>query len=85
MKTIEYDLELERVATLINEKKAKTVLVQLGDGLKPQGTAIVDRLEKETEATIFLWLDSCFGVCDVPRTELDLVVQFGHNELQPMF
>ena len=51
---MEYDLELERVAKEINTAQAKTVLIQLGDGLKDQGTKIVDFLEKKTDAQIFL-------------------------------
>ncbi|MDP3728560.1 MAG: diphthamide synthesis protein [bacterium] len=82
---MEYDLELERVAKEINESKAKTVLIQLGDGLKPQGTEIIDILNTKTNAQIFLWLDTCYGVCDVPDAEVDLVIQFGHNELPPTF
>ncbi|MSR86321.1 diphthamide biosynthesis enzyme Dph2, partial [Candidatus Woesearchaeota archaeon] len=58
---MEYDLELERVAEEINTAQAKTVLIQLGDGLKPQGTEILDFLEKKTTAQIFLWLDTCYG------------------------
>ncbi len=82
---MEYDLELEKVLNTIKDKNAKTVLIQLGDGLKPQGTSIVNFLEKNSEAKVFLWLDSCFGVCDVPKTDVDLVVQFGHNEMPPNF
>ena len=82
---MEYDLELDKVAQMIKENEARTVLIQLADGLKPKGTKIVDFLEKETGAEIFLWLDTCFGVCDVPKVETDLVIQFGHNELQPNF
>lgn len=82
---MEYDLELEKVVEQIKESKAKTVLIQLGDGLKPKGTEIIDFLEKKTDAQIFLWLDTCYGVCDVPDAKVDLVVQFGHNELPPMF
>jgi len=82
---MEYDLELDRVAKEINESNAKTVLIQLGDGLKPQGTEIIDILNKKTTAQIFLWLDTCYGVCDVPDAKVDLVIQFGHNELPPTF
>lgn len=82
---MDYDLELEKVAEKITEKNAKTVLIQLGDGLKPMGTDIVEFLEKKTSATIFLWLDTCFGVCDVPKADVDMVIQFGHNELPPTF
>ena len=82
---MDYDLELEKVAQEIKDSGAKTVLLQLGDGLKPQGTAAVDFLKERTDATIFLWLESCYGVCDVPPAKVDLVVQFGHNKLMPTF
>ena len=82
---MEYDLELDRVAEEINTSQAKTVLIQLGDGLKPQGTEIIEFLETKTTAQIFLWLDTCYGVCDVPDAKVDLVIQFGHNELPPTF
>ncbi|MDP3918590.1 MAG: diphthamide synthesis protein [Nanoarchaeota archaeon] len=82
---MEYDLELNKVVDKIKENNAQTVLVQLGDGIKPKGTEIVKYLESNTEAKVFLWLDSCFGVCDVPKVDVDLIVQFGHNELQPNF
>ena len=50
---MEYDLELERVAQEITDAQAKTVLIQLGDGLKPQGTEIIDFLEKKNKCTNF--------------------------------
>lgn len=80
---MEYDLELVRVVKEI--KKAKTVLIQLPDGLKPEGTNIVNYLEKNTNAKIFLWLNSCYGACDIPDVKVDLLIQFGHNELQPNY
>ncbi|MBI5798047.1 hypothetical protein HZA98_04050 [Candidatus Woesearchaeota archaeon] len=82
---MEYDLELDRIVEEIKKANAKTVLIQLGDGLKPQGTQVIDYLQKRTEAQLFLWADSCFGVCDVPQAPVDLVIQVGHNELPPNF
>ena len=73
-----YDLELEKIVKTIKEKKAKTVLLQLPDGLKPYGPAISDHLEKETSANISIWLGACFGACDLPDSDADLVIQFGH-------
>lgn len=83
----DYDLELEKVAAEIKKQKAKRVLIQLPDGLKPLATQIVDELKEKTKnrAEIFIWFDSCFGACDVPTAEaeklgVDLIVQFGHSE-----
>ena len=82
---MEYDLELKKAVNEIKKSKAKTVLIQLPDGLKPEGTSIVKFLEKNTNAKIFLWLNSCYGACDIPEVKVDLLIQFGHNKLQPNY
>ena len=72
----DYELELDRVVSEV--EGVERVLVQLPDGLKPWGPAIVDYLEEKTDANVSIWLGSCFGACDLPVTDADLVVQFGH-------
>ena len=72
-----YELELDRIVSEIKMKKAKTVLLQLPDGLKLWGPRISDYLEEKTDARISIWLGACFGACDLPSCD-DLVVQFGH-------
>ena len=83
---LEYDLELERVVKEIKKQKAKRVLIQLPEGLKPQATQISSELEAKTSSKIFIWLNSCFGACDVPleveKLGIDLIVQFGHSEFR---
>ena len=80
-----YELELDRIVKNIKEIKAKKVLLQFPDGIKPYATLIVDELEKLSEKEklkieFFIWLGSCYGACDVPEVEdVDLVVQFGHS------
>ncbi|MBS3162764.1 diphthamide synthesis protein [Candidatus Woesearchaeota archaeon] len=78
-----FDLELEKAVKEIKKNKAKLVLIQLPDGLKPQATSITDYLEKKTKAKILIWSDSCYGACDIPNIRVDLIIQFGHNSLQP--
>ena len=81
-----YDLELDKIVAEIGKKKAKLVLLQFPDGLKPYATAVVDYLEEKTSAEFIIWLDTCYGACDTPvlgNVKVDLIVQFGHNELQP--
>jgi 2-(3-amino-3-carboxypropyl)histidine synthase len=73
-----YDVELERAVEEIREFGAKVVLVQLPDGLKPWAIPIVDYLSEKCDAEVRIWLDSCFGACDLPDSDSDLVVQFGH-------
>lgn len=73
-----YNLELEVVVKTIKEKKPKSVLLQLPDGLKPYGLSIIDYLEKNTSAKFSIWLGSCFGACDIPNSSCDLLIQLGH-------
>ena len=77
-----YDLELERVVKEIKKQRAKTVCVQLPDGLKPKAKEIVDKIEKETFVKVVIWAGSCFGGCDVPelKGKVDLVIQWGHSK-----
>ena len=78
-----YNLETQKIIDRIKEKNHKTILLQLADGLKPEAKNIADKIEKETNANILIWLGSCFGACDMPfglqQLGIDLTVQFGHN------
>ncbi len=86
-----YDLELEMVVKQIKASKAKLVLLQFPDGLKPYATAVVDFLEEKTSAEFLIWFGSCYGACDTPvgldklKPKIDLVIQFGHNEVMPSY
>ena len=88
-----YDLELGKIILEIKKKKAKLVLLQFPDGLKPYATAVVDFLEEKTKGDVefLIWFGSCFGACDTPtglekiKPKIDLIVQFGHNELMPSY
>ena len=83
---MEYALEFEEVARNITKTRAKRVLIQLADGLKPYADIIQRELEKRTKASILIWGGSCFGACDVPQNMkelgVELIVQFGHSELR---
>jgi len=81
-----YDLELEKVADKIKKERAKTVLIQLPDGLKPKAKEIREFLAKKVDKNtkLLFWAGSCFGACDVPtnakNANVDLTIQFGHSE-----
>jgi 2-(3-amino-3-carboxypropyl)histidine synthase len=90
-KTIEeiqekYNLELERIISEVKRNKAKLVLLQFPDGLKPYATAVADYLNEKTKAEFLIWLGSCYGACDIPadieklNPKIDMVIQFGHND-----
>ena len=74
----DYELELDKILIEIKKTRAKTVLLQLPDGLKPWALPISDYLEEETFVKISIWLGACFGACDLPNSDADLVIQFGH-------
>ena len=83
-----YNLQLDEVAERIKKQKAKLVLLQFPDGLKPYATAVVDYLESQipTSTELLIWLGDCFGACDMPEglpKNVDLVIQFGHSDLMP--
>jgi len=76
-----YDFELDNVAEKINKSHAKSVLIQLPDGLKMDATEIADEIEKRTKARVLIWAGSCFGACDIPNVDVDLIIQFGHTKM----
>jgi 2-(3-amino-3-carboxypropyl)histidine synthase len=80
LKDSDYDFEIERIIKEIKQKKAKTVVLQFPDGLKPFAKEIVLKLKKETKAEIYLWGSSNFGACDIPKTDADLLIHFGHTQ-----
>ena len=79
-----YDLELNKVIERINKERSKLVCIQLPDGLKPRADEIQHSIEKNTKASVIIWMDSCFGACDIPlqaeRLGVDLLIQWGHSE-----
>ena len=79
-----YNLEIEKAIKEIKAQKAKTVCIQLPEGLKPKAKHIADEIEKETSAKVIIWMGSCFGACDVPdlKGKADLLIQWGHSEFK---
>ena len=79
----EYELEIDKIVGTIKEEKAKKVLLQFPDGLKPYSTVIAKYIEEKTKANVLIWLGTCFGACDIPleskRLGVDLIIQFGHS------
>ena len=83
-----YDLEIERVTHEIRMRRAKRVLLQLPDGLRPQAFKLMRALREKTGAEVLLLGDSCYGGCDIAfrqaeTLEADLLVHFGHSQLLP--
>lgn len=80
-----YDMDLDKVIRKINSKDAQTVGLQFPEGLKMQAVKIARHIEDETEATVIISGDPCFGACDVSdwkmKGSVDLIVHYGHTPL----
>ncbi len=78
-----YDLEINKIINTIKKNKAKKVLLQFPEGMKPYSTIIASEIEKKAKCQCFIWLGSCFGACDIPLEAdklIDLIIQFGHSK-----
>ncbi|MBS3126931.1 diphthamide synthesis protein [Candidatus Woesearchaeota archaeon] len=84
MKNKLYNPELEKAIAKIQEIKAKTVCIQLPDGMKPYAQEIEQEITTKTGARVLIWLGSNFGACDIPlglnRMGVDLLISWGHNK-----
>lgn len=76
---IEYDLELNKICRIINEKKYKKVMVQIPEGLKIYINEIIETIENETDALVILSGAPCYGACDIVENDADFLVHFGHS------
>jgi len=83
MKDVLFELEESRLKEEISKRGAKRVLLQLPDGLKPQGPRLAAVIE-HAGADAIISGDPCYGACDLPLCEaeslkVDLVVHYGHT------
>ena len=80
-----YEMDLDKVIRKITSKDAQTVGLQFPEGLKIQATKIARKIEEETDATVIISGDPCFGACDVSdykmKGSVDLIVHYGHTPL----
>jgi 2-(3-amino-3-carboxypropyl)histidine synthase len=77
-----YELEIEKIFKCIKNQKAKRILLQFPEGMKPYAQSICNKIEEKTKSDCFIWLGTCYGACDIPDTKnlnIDLIVQFGHS------
>jgi 2-(3-amino-3-carboxypropyl)histidine synthase len=80
-----FDFEEERIKQEIVKLGAKRVLLQLPEGLKPEGPRLAKMIER-TGALPIVSADPCYGACDVATAEaeslgVDLIIHFGHAKL----
>jgi 2-(3-amino-3-carboxypropyl)histidine synthase len=80
-----FDFEEERIKQEIAKLGAKSVLLQLPEGLKPEGPRLAKIIEG-TGAVPIISADPCYGACDLATAEaerlgIDLIIHFGHAKL----
>jgi len=80
-----FDFEEERIRQEICKLDAKRVLLQLPEGLKPDGPRLASIVEK-TGALPIISGDPCYGACDIATAEaeslgVDLILHFGHSRM----
>jgi len=69
------------------KRHATTIVDYLEEKLAPKGVLP----KSEVGSRFLIWLDTCFGACDTPilgkelEKKIDLIIQFGHNELMPSY
>ena len=83
-----FDFEEERLKQEITKSGAKRVLLQLPEGLKPEGLRLA-KIAEEVGALPIISADPCYGACDIAFSEAeglgaDLIVHFGHSKLVPV-
>ena len=85
----QYKIDFEKIIKEIKNSNSKLVLLQFVDGLKQYALAVVDYLRKKTNSEFLIWFGSAFGACDTPvgieGLGIDLIIQIGHNALQPSY
>ena len=80
-----FDFEEERIKQEIAKLGAKRVLLQLPEGLKPEGPRLAKIIEG-TGAFPIISADPCYGACDLATAEaerlgIDLILHFGHAKM----
>lgn len=74
---------METVISEIKKNKAKRVMIQLPNGLRPRAKEITDTIRKETRAEVVIWAGSAYGACDIPigteKLGIDITFHFGHS------
>jgi 2-(3-amino-3-carboxypropyl)histidine synthase len=78
-----FDFQEEQIKQHITILRAKRVLLQLPEGLKPEAPRLA-KIVEESGAVAIISADPCYGGCDIAVSEAeglgaDLIVHFGHS------
>ncbi len=79
MRPEEFDFEISRVVTAIRQHGCNSVLLQFPEGLKRKGREVATEIASQVpKCKIVVSGEPCYGACDIPQTDADLIVHFGH-------
>jgi len=81
-----YRIDLNKITTAIKTTHATTIALQLPEGLRPHALTLTTTLEHQTNSTILVCADPCYGACDLAADRLhnlniDLIIHLGHTEI----
>lgn len=77
----QFDLDLERVISIIKDRNCKKVGLQFPEGLKRRAPGLAEEIEKKTMASVIISGNPCFGACDIDTVlagRVDVLFHFGH-------
>jgi len=83
----EWDYELDRIVTAVDERDAETVGLQFPEGLKRRGPRVADDLREllDDDVTVLISGQPCYGACDLDTylmKRTDVFVHFGHSPMK---
>jgi 2-(3-amino-3-carboxypropyl)histidine synthase len=82
-----YDFHFDDIAKFVTRKGARTVVLQMPEGLKVYAQQIATEVESRTKAKCLILGDPCYGACDLYsdyRNLGDVLVHIGHAEIPSM-
>jgi len=77
----QFDLDIERVISIIKDRNCKTAGLQFPEGLKRRAPDIAREIEEKTGADLVISGNPCFGACDIDTVlagRVDILFHFGH-------
>ena len=83
----EWDYELDRIVSAVEEREANTVGLQFPEGLKRRGPAVADDLREilPDRVSVLISGQPCYGACDLDThlmRRTDVFVHFGHSPMK---
>jgi 2-(3-amino-3-carboxypropyl)histidine synthase len=75
----DFDFEISRIVSTMVQRDCGKVILQFPEGLKRRAADVAAEISRIAPGRrIIVHGEPCFGACDVPDTDADLIVNFGH-------